>query len=363
MRRLGVVLDAHDVLSLGGRRLAVATHDNAVVEFGRFKARPVHVLPGEPDSWHLNCIEPAEGDLFASAFHRGGGFGEWSDNRFGSGCVFSLTTGAVVADGLSMPHSPRFCDGLWLVCDSAVDALVAIDPAHPSARAFTIKLPGFTRGLAFDEDHYFVGISARRQQGDGLDVTGSVAVVSRVTRKLVDRITVPAPEVYDVRLVPQAAAAMLAQPLLSDGGNRLAGQLSPAPAASTTASPGVPAGLSVRFVPPQTIRPGDVTYVSARIEHHGTEPLTRSEDSHVHLSYRWSNEAGSWPLSVKGEEPIRTVLPNRLSPGAPTDVDVVVRAPAVAGTYRLRVVFVDEARRWVDEEEPGAFSEMMVEVG
>jgi hypothetical protein len=52
------------------------------------------------------------GNLFASVFRRGGTFRQWAGNPYGSGCVFSLATGDVVADGLSMPHSPRSVDGL-----------------------------------------------------------------------------------------------------------------------------------------------------------------------------------------------------------------------------------------------------------
>ena len=118
-RRLTTVFDAHDVFSNATRRLVVATHDNSLIEIGGRRPMPVRVLPGEPDSWHLNCIEDVRGELFASAFHRGGTFRQWSENAEGSGFVFSLTSGAVVADGLSKPHSPRFVDGLWLICNSA----------------------------------------------------------------------------------------------------------------------------------------------------------------------------------------------------------------------------------------------------
>ena len=44
------------------------------------------------------------------------------------------------------------------------------------------------------------------------------------------------------------------------------------------------------------------------------------------------------------------------------DVDVVVRAPALAGRYRLRVVMVQEHVRWVDTTEPEAFLEVVLEV-
>ena len=108
VRHLTTVLDAHDVISTPMARFAVATHENALIRLGRYRTHPVLVLPGEPDSWHLNCIENVGGELFASAFHRGGTFRQWAGELYDSGFVFSLATGAVVADGLSTPHSPRF---------------------------------------------------------------------------------------------------------------------------------------------------------------------------------------------------------------------------------------------------------------
>lgn len=364
VRRLARVTDVHDVRSVARRRLVIATQTNAILELGRFRVRDVHVLPGEPDSWHLNCFTEVDGEMFASVFRRGGRFGQWSKNPSGSGCVFSLATGAVVADGLSMPHTPRFIDGTWVVCDSLQNGLVAIDPERPAERVHTLHLGGYTRGLAFDQEHLYVGISARRHRGaTSANATASLAVIERSTWTLVDRIPVPCPEIYDVLLVPDWAPSMLTKPLPPARAPSVR-QLSRAisPPGSTTKSEGIPAGLSVRFAPTRSLKPGVVVSIPTRVEHTGTEPLVISDDNPLNLSYRWIGPNGATPVSIDREEPLRTSLPPRLSPGSSTDIDLMVRAPVVAARYRLRIVLVHEHVRWVDVDEPEAFAETIVEV-
>jgi hypothetical protein len=361
VRRVATVIDAHDVRSVARRRLVIATQTNAVLELGRFRVRAVHTLPGEPDSWHLNCFTEVDGELFASVFRRGGRFGQWSENPLGSGCVFSLTTGAIVADGLSMPHTPRFIDENWVVCDSRQHELVAIDPKRPAERVHTLHLGGYTRGLAFDQEHLYVGISARRHQ-EVMSASAEVAVVDRSTWKLVDRIPIPCPEIYDVLLVPDWAPSMLTKPL-PPARTTFDRQLSRAtsPPGATAKSEGIPAGLSVRFAPMKSLEPGAVVPIPTRVEHAGTEPLTISDDKPLHLSYRFIGPDGDTPVTIDREEPLRTSLPP-LQPMTSTDIDVMVRAPVVPARYRLRIVFVHEHVRWVDREEPQAFAETTVEV-
>ena len=279
VRCLATVLDAHDVLLTPNRCLAVSTLDNSLVELGGRRPRSVHVLPGEPDSWHFNCVADVQGELFASAFRRGGTFRQWAENPYGSGCVFSLATGGVVADGLSMPHSPRLVDGLWLICDSARNDLIEVDPEHPSERVRTVGLGGYTRGLDLDDDHLYVGISPERKNGVDASATASLAIVDRKSWNLVDRVPVACPEVYDVRLVPKWAIRMLETPVpesrITDGRDLATAER---PSGSTVGSTGIPAGLSVRFVPPKNVHTGDVFHVSTRVEHSGSAPLVASRD-------------------------------------------------------------------------------------
>jgi len=73
----------------------------------------------------------------------------------GKGIVFSGATGKVIVRGLTCPHSPRLDnEKLWL-CNSGHGEI------GPAAAAFepAIKMPGFTRGLAFHGDYVFTGLS------------------------------------------------------------------------------------------------------------------------------------------------------------------------------------------------------------
>ena len=364
VQSLATVSDAHDVFTNATQRLAIDTLGNSLVELGSGTPTPVRVLPGEPDSWHLNCLEDVQGELFASAFHRGGTFRQWSGNEARSGFVFSLASGTIVADGLTMPHSPRLVDGLWIICNSSKNELIAVDPLVPLDRVKSVKLGGYTRGLAYDRDNFYVGISAMRQKGDHVSAKASLAIVDRKSWKLIDRVPVPCPEIYDVLLVPEWAPAILKtlMPESEAPDDRGLGSAD-RPLSATGQSDGVPAGLSVRFIPPDKIRAGDVFYVPTRLEHSGNAPLVASPDTPLQLSYRWTGVNDMPPLSIGSDEPLRTSLPPTLTPGSHSDVDVVIRAPALAGRYRLRVVLVQEYVRWLDTVEPDAFLDVLVDVG
>jgi uncharacterized protein (TIGR03032 family) len=72
-----------------------------------------------------------------------------------------VCSGAIVARGLCMPHSPRWHDGrLWLL-ESGTGQLALVEPASGRRQVVT-ELPGFARGLAFAGRYAFVGLSKIR---------------------------------------------------------------------------------------------------------------------------------------------------------------------------------------------------------
>ena len=86
----------------------------------------------------------------------------WRDKRANGGCVVDVRTNAIVASGLSMPHSPRLYRGkLWLL-NSGTGEFGTVDPA--SGRFEPVAFcPGYLRGLAFIGDYAVVGLSRARQ--------------------------------------------------------------------------------------------------------------------------------------------------------------------------------------------------------
>src|SRR5205807_8358886 len=88
--------------------------------------------------------------------------GGWRADKPHGGILMELPGGAIVARGLSMPHSPRWQDGrLWLL-ESGTGQPVLVDPATGS-RQRVAELPGFARGLALSGPYAFVGLSKIRK--------------------------------------------------------------------------------------------------------------------------------------------------------------------------------------------------------
>jgi hypothetical protein len=199
--RLDGVGDPHDVLRDGELTVVVATQQNRVVWF-RPDGTPARVWqPGtEPDSWHLNSLTRHNGRLLVSAFGQFSRRKEWELlGRPASGCVLDLESGQLIIDGLSAPHTPRWVDGHWLVCNSATGELLAVDRGRE--RRTLATLAGWARGLAVSESLYLVGVSPPRHAEESLGALSRVALVSRALGGVIAEVEVPAREIYDLVLV------------------------------------------------------------------------------------------------------------------------------------------------------------------
>jgi uncharacterized protein (TIGR03032 family) len=177
-------LDVHDVaVDAGGRVVFVATLFGCLATLAERDSftplwRPpfLSALVAE-DRCHLNGLaleggRPRYVTAVAACDVRDG----WRERRGDGGCVLEVPSGRVVAEGLSMPHSPRVHRGrLWLL-NSGAGALGSVDPA---AGAFTPRAfcPGYLRGLAFSGDYAVVALSRPRREGAfaGLPLEGELA--------------------------------------------------------------------------------------------------------------------------------------------------------------------------------------------
>ena len=100
----------------------------------------------------------------------------WRAFKRDGGCLIDVPSGEVVTRGLSMPHSPRLYRGrVWLL-DSGTGRLVTIDEHNGSVETVA-ELPGFTRGLAFEGDYAFVGLSQIRETS----TFGGLPIVERLS--------------------------------------------------------------------------------------------------------------------------------------------------------------------------------------
>ena len=118
------------------------------------------------DCCHLNGVAMADGQpAYVTSVSRTGEVDSWRDHRTGGGVVTSVSTGEIVCDGLSMPHSPRLHDGeLWLT-NSGTGHLGRVDLERGRFEP-VVFAPGFLRGLTVFDGWAVVGSS--RFRGGGL---------------------------------------------------------------------------------------------------------------------------------------------------------------------------------------------------
>jgi uncharacterized protein (TIGR03032 family) len=140
-----------------------------------FKAlwKPAFVSRLAPeDRCHLNGLAMDGGRVrYATACASTDIVDGWRERRGDGGVVIDVASDRVVAEGFSMPHSPRVNGGLVWLLDSGSGQLCRIDP-HGGRREDIAFCPGFLRGLAFVGNYAIVTLSLPRRgrfQGLALD--------------------------------------------------------------------------------------------------------------------------------------------------------------------------------------------------
>jgi uncharacterized protein (TIGR03032 family) len=163
-------LDVHDVgFGADGRPLFVntlfaclATVSDSASFRPVWKPDFISRLAAE-DRCHLNGLALEAGRArYVTAVSRSDAADGWRDRRRDGGVVIDVESGAIVAEGLSMPHSPRLQEGrLWLL-NSGAGEFGYVDPATGRFESVAF-CPGYARGLAFIGDHAVIGLSLARE--------------------------------------------------------------------------------------------------------------------------------------------------------------------------------------------------------
>ncbi len=144
----------------------------------------------------------------------------WSDGRLTGGVLIDVGSGATVAAGLAMPHSPRLVDGRLFVLQSATGRLSEVDLAS-GAVTDVCDVGGFARGLARRGDYLFVGLSKIRGRSTfaGLPVSArankaGVVIVHLPSGSIAGSILfeASAEEIYDVAILPETERPGLVGP-------------------------------------------------------------------------------------------------------------------------------------------------------
>jgi uncharacterized protein (TIGR03032 family) len=182
------------------------------------------------DRCHLNGLAMVGGQpRFVTAMGQTNTPGGWREGKALSGCVIDVHSGATVATGFAMPHSPRLHNGkLWLL-DSGRGSLVRLDPRSGSADVVA-RFPGYTRGLALHGDWAFVGLSRIRETSTfgGVPIAEhrerlkcGVAIVDLTSGRLLGQFEFKTgvEEIFDITVVPRAAMVALRGPHAREDGD------------------------------------------------------------------------------------------------------------------------------------------------
>jgi len=144
----------------------------------RWKPPFVKGLSGD-DRCHLNGLgmykdRPAIVTAFAVTDEPEG----WRPVRNTGGILMEIASDSIIAQGMSMPHSPRiYSEHIW-VLESGKGTMALVD--RRSGKLQTVaEFAGFTRGLDFAGNLAFVGLSKVRQS----NVFGGLPITQRLTEE------------------------------------------------------------------------------------------------------------------------------------------------------------------------------------
>ncbi len=226
-------LDVHELaLRRDGRVVFVNTRFSCLAEPSPVHSfKPVWKPPfitrlAPEDRCHLNGLAMVEGEpRYVTAICRSDVVDGWRDRRHDGGLVIDVASDEIVAEGLSMPHSPRWHDGrLWLL-NSGSGELGFVEPGNGTFRP-QVFCPGFLRGLAFHDGHAFVTLSKPRNgRFEGLALDGrlrekdaepwcGVQILSLASGDVVQwlRLDGAIDELFDVAVLPGVRNALTLGP-------------------------------------------------------------------------------------------------------------------------------------------------------
>lgn len=178
------------------------------------------LAPG--DRCHLNGLAMLDGaPAYVTAIARTDEPGKWREHRASGGLLIDTRTGRVIADGFSMPHSPRVVGDKVFLLDSGRGYIVEVDINDGSRRNIAF-VPGFMRGLEIHDGFAMVTLSKPRYGTfAGLDLDAElqargqtpwcgVVIVDLSTGQLVEwfRLEGDITELFDVAALPSIAAPM-----------------------------------------------------------------------------------------------------------------------------------------------------------
>jgi Domain of unknown function (DUF4915) len=353
--RIDALRDPHDIAWDGSHIRAVSAIRNSV-----FRIAPDGEVVDEwrpsivPDAWHLNCLAVVDGRVVVTAFGRFDESRGWRDGRSqDTGFLFDIAAEHDVLRGLTTPHSPTFHDGSWFICEAASGSLSEYSESGELLRR--LQLRGWTRGLAIGDGLMFVGESAQRY-GVPTSAVASVAVVSRDSWEVIERIPVPAAEIYDITLVPEDVFRGIRR---GSDTNLFRVAQSGDPGGHATSLPLDPADRRVALDVdmPRVATSGASALLEVEVRNLGQAVLASIPPFPIQVAYRW-RRMGSQGISGEG----RAVLTSPLAPQESGVVALYVDVPVHPGRYELHIDVVQENVAWFGDRDATSARTQLVEV-
>jgi len=126
--------------------------------------RPPFITGYAPqDRCHLNGLCMRDGQpRYVTALGYTDADRGWRENKRDGGVLMDITDNRVIADKLSMPHSPRWYQNQLWVLESGYGRLCKVD-TESGEKTTVAEVPGFTRGIDFVGDIAFIGLSQVRE--------------------------------------------------------------------------------------------------------------------------------------------------------------------------------------------------------
>lgn len=212
--------DLHDVLLDGQDCYVANTRDNAVVKLDAAGTELRRwSFPGEPDSWHLNCLARWNGRIVFSAFSDRVGHKAYKEPPLDEGFVQDLESGTRLITGLFQPHSLVASGKHLLLANSGAFEIREYDASGRLVRKRA--LGGYTRGMVRHGKWLFVGLSKTRNVEVSQFATATLVALDAVSWEEVARVSLPAAEIYSVLPLRDADAIEIVARLASHATDRL----------------------------------------------------------------------------------------------------------------------------------------------
>jgi acetolactate synthase I/II/III large subunit len=360
--RIDALSDPHDIAWDGTHYIVVSAGENSILWIGENGVvERKSQFAGGPDSWHLNSLFLHHGELFVAAFGRFKGYREWMHYE-GRPCgiIFSHETGKDVIADLDRPHHPRIIDGHWVICNSGARELLQLDRVTGTLLR-KVQLDKWSRGLTFSDRYIFVGESARRHRprGDTGDTLASIAILDRVTWRLVRRVHLPFEEVYDLVLIPrpllqgvQRGFNTNPQRMSEQVQHSLFMQIGVKPRMLWATGDLLPREecLSRVSVEIESLLPPDSVFQRpCAVENRGSCIFVSAKPHPVVITYRWLHkESGryieTWSMATR--------LPASVPPGSSISCALKLRTPSTEGLYELQVSLFQKGRGFFTKIDP-----------